>query len=448
MRHRMVRESGGGYQKRNTGSPGAAPAPDRPVREDRFAGGPAGRAPDRPAGRSADQPGDQPADRFAVQEEFSRRTLAAADFPVYGVAGGTPVDRTPVDRTPADGTPADGTPVDGTSTGEALAAFETSGGELCWVEVQCGDWRSAAGPYVTVRTYRPGADRGEQLPELEDLVEDERDRVYEQLGVDEGDGPGRVRALRAWITVDGEPCAVEVHEDRPVPEPGAPGAAGPEPVWAGRLRVGGLTVTVCGRGVAPGALELRSIGDFERCLRGRTELLRDLAARRARHVPVEERELPPAVGMEAHRALIEQSVAESAAIEAQVRVGRTPRLPRGLRGEVGAVRWEAAVRQQMRLATETREEAVAAVTSMVNHLNRLSQQTHWLVGTAEGEAAVEEVIRYTVFASEVASLPAQRAWAQLWRERPGGGGAGVWEEQRLAEQLWLSAWEQWRAARR
>ncbi|RGD61832.1 hypothetical protein DR950_32475 [Kitasatospora xanthocidica] len=437
-----MRESGGRHQKRDAGSSGSAPAPDRPVREDRFAGRPADRSLDRSAEQGAGRPAGRPVDRFADQEEFSRRTLAAADFPVYGVAAG---------QAAAGGVPAGGTmTADGALAGEALAAFETSGGELRWVEVQCGDWRSAAGPYVTVRTYRPGAEPGERLPELEDLVEDERDRVYEQLGVDEGDGPGRVRALRAWITVDGEPCAVEVHEDRPVPvpEPGAPAADGPEPVWAGRLRVGGLTVTVCARGVAPGAVELGAIGDFEGCLRGRTELLRDLAARRARRVPVEERELPPAVGMEAHRALIAQSVAESAAIEAQVRVGRTPRLPRGLRGEVGAVRWEAAVRQQMRLATETREEAAAAVTSMVNHLNRLSQQTHWLVGTAEGEAAVEEVVRYTVFASQVASLPAQRAWAQLWRERPGGGGAGVWEEQRLAEQLWLSAWEQWRAARR
>lgn len=105
------------------------------------------------------------------------------------------------------------------------------------------------------------------------------------------------------------------------------------------------------------------------------------------------------------------------------------------------------MRQQMRLATETREEATVAVTGMVNHLNRLSRQTHWLIGTPEGAAAVEEVVRYTVFASEVASLPAQRAWEQLWRERPGGGGPEIWEEQRLAEQLWLSAWEQWRTTR-
>lgn len=368
-------------------------------------------------------------DRFADQEEFARRTLAAADFPVYGVAAGVDPE------------------------GDALAAFETSDGVLSWVEVRSGDRTAADGPYVTVRTHRPGAERSGALPELEDLVEDERDRVYEQLGVDEGDDcPGRVRALREWITVDGEPRAVEVHEDRrelwtcPDAVPGDCPRPGAGPVWAGRFRVGGLTVTVCGRGVPPGGLELAPVDDVERYLRGRTALMRSLASRRSRYVPVEERELPPVTGLEAHRAVIEHSIAESAAIEAQVRAGRTPRLPRGLRGETGSLRWEAAVRQQMRLASESREEAVAAVTAMVNHLNRLSRRTQWVVGTPEGEAAVEEVIRHTVFASEVASLPAQRAWAQLWRDRPCAEGGGQ-DGQRLGEQLWLSAWEQWRTAR-
>ncbi|MFJ3215810.1 hypothetical protein ACIPLC_07825 [Kitasatospora sp. NPDC086801] len=385
-------------------------------------------------------------------EDFSRRTLAAADFPVYGVVAGLDRGGDAPGGGGGGGAPGRGgeAPDRGGDTpgrgggGDALAAFETSGGELAWVEVQSGDWGSAAGPYVTVRTYRPGAEHGEDLPELEDVVEDERDRVYEHLGVDEGDGPGRVRALREWITVDGEPYPVEVHEDRPVLWPGAPTADGAGPVWAGRLRIGGLTVTVCGRGVSPGGVELGGIADFEPYLRGRTELLGALAARRARQVPVEERELPPAVGLEAHRELIAQSIAESAAIEAQVRSGRTPRSPRG---DASAVRWEVAVRQQMRLATETREEATAALTAMVNHLNRLARHTHWLIGTPEGAAAVEEVVRYTVFASEVASLPAQRAWEQLSRERSGGGGPEVWEEHRLTEQLWLSAWEQWRTTR-
>ncbi|MCG6496691.1 hypothetical protein [Kitasatospora sp. A2-31] len=368
-------------------------------------------------------------DGCAEQEDFARRALAAADFPVYGVAGGVAPD------------------------GDALAAFETSDGLLCWVEVQSGDWTSADGPYVTVRTYRPGAERFGALPDLEDVVEDERDRVYEQLGVDEGDCPGRVRELREWITVDGEPQAVEVHEDRrerwaraDAPLPDVCPQPGAGPVWAGRLRVGGLTVTVCARGVRPGGLELAPVAETERYLVGRTALLRSLAARRGRYVPVEERELPPVTGLEAHRAVIEHSIAESAAIEAQVRAGRTPRLPRDLRGEAGALRWEAAVRQQMRLASESRTEAVAAVTAMVDHLERFARQVPWALGTPDGAAAVEEVIRHTVFASEVPSLPAQRAWAQVWRDRSCAEGEH-WEEHRLAEQLWLAAWEQWRVAR-
>ncbi|MGW6916610.1 hypothetical protein ACWGB8_22705 [Kitasatospora sp. NPDC054939] len=358
-------------------------------------------------------------DPYAEQEEFSRRTLAAAGFPVYGAAG--------PDR-----------------YGEALTAFETSDGELDWVELRCGDGSSPDGPYLTVRTHRPGAEGRGRLPDLEDVVEDERDRVHEQLGIDEGDGPGRVRALREWINVDGEPRAVEVHEDRRDCLLGDGPGPGAGPVWAGRLRLNGVTVTVCGRGMAPGEVELAAVGDFERHIRGRTELLRRLAAQRGRWVPVEERELAPVSGLEAHRAVIAHGIAESAAIEAQVRARRTPRLPRGLRGEAGALRREAAVRQQMRLASETREEAVAAVTAMVGQLTRLSQQTHWLVGTPAGVAAVEESIRWTVFASEVPSLPAQRAWQQLWAAREV---QEDWEAQQLGEQLWLSAWEQWRTTR-
>ncbi|MFF7455258.1 hypothetical protein [Kitasatospora sp. NPDC008115] len=376
---------------------------------------------------------------LAVQEDLARRTLVAADFPVYGVA-------------PARGLGGGALVAYGTDGGAAVVAGLPDAGlpdavpwdAPGWIEVGFGDWTSPDGPYVTVRTHRPGADRYEPLPELEDVVEDERDRVYEQLGVDEGDTPGRVRALREWITVDGESHAVEVHEDRRGLWSGAalPGCApvdGAEPVWAGRFRVDGLTVTVCGRGVPPGGVELARIRDHESCLGGRTALLRELAVRRGRHLPVEQRELSPVTGLEAHRAVITHGIVEAAALEARLRSGRPPRPPRGARAEAGELRREAAVRQQMRLASETRAEAVEAVAAMVEQLGRLSQLTHWVVGTPEGEAAVEESIRYTVFASEVASVPAQRAWRRLRRGERG--------EDRMGEQLWLAAWEQWRSAR-
>ncbi|MFB9365587.1 hypothetical protein [Kitasatospora albolonga] len=381
----------------------------------------------------------EPEDFYADHEEHSRRVLADADFPVYGV------DRSEqahgLHRAAPDGERPEGSEgpdrSEGAEDGDALAEFEVSNGRLGWVEVRSGDWSSVEGPYVTVRTYRPGAEH-RQLPELEDVVEDERDRVYEQLEVDEGDGPGTVRALREWITVEGEPRALQIHEDRR-PD-GDPPAA---PVWAGRLRVDGVTVQVTGRGVPPGGVELRRIEDFERYVLGRTDLLRRLALRQERLAVLEERELPPVAGLEAHRAVIDHAVQEAVALAAQARARTAPRLPRRLRGEAGAVRWEAAVRQQMRLASETREEAGEAVTAMVNHLTRLAQNTDWAVGTPEGAAAVEEVVRYTVFASEVPSLPAQRAWERLWL----GGAPRAQGAVPASEEAWLTAWEQWRIER-
>ncbi|MFB7668800.1 hypothetical protein ACFC1R_33585 [Kitasatospora sp. NPDC056138] len=418
--------------------------------------------------QSASRP-QGPEDFYADHEEYSRQVLGDADFPVYGVdraskGGGVHrADPAPGgESAPSDGEA--GTAEDGQDS-DALAEYEFRSGELGWVEVRSGDWSSAEGPYVTVRTYRPGTDAG-RLPELEDVVEDERDRVFEQLGIDEGDGPGSVRALREWITVEGEPRAVQIHEDRARDEGRAPGTdreladavaeavAGLEPgaeepravaesrrrpVWAGRLRVDGITVTVTGRGVPPGGIELKRIEDFERYILGRTDLMRKLAAQQARRVALEERELPSAVGLEAHRAVVEHAVRESLAIAAQIRNDRPPRVPRRSRGEAAAVRWEAAVRQQMRLASESRDEAGESITTMVNHLTRLAQQADWAVGTPEGRAAVEEVVRYTAFASEVPSLPAQRAWTRMW--------SGGTRNATGAEEAWLTAWEQWRVER-
>ncbi|MER5636669.1 hypothetical protein ABT095_06930 [Kitasatospora sp. NPDC002227] len=378
---------------------------------------------------SSEGPVQGPEDYYADHEEYSRQVLGAADFPVYAVD--------PAHEPAHDGA---GAPPEGERAGEAsdaLAEYELRNGKLGWVEMRSGDWSSAEGPYVTVRTYRPGLEHVVPLPDLEDVVEDERDRVYEQLEIDEGDGPGRVRALREWITVEGEPRAVQIHEDCR----GVDGEAAARAVWAGRLRLDGITVTVTGRGVSPGGIELRKVEDFERYILGRTDLLRKLAARQAQRAELEERRLPPVTGLEAHRAVVEHAVKEAVALQAQVQARQTPRLPRRSRGEAGAVRWEAAVRQQMRLASETREEAGESLTAMVNHLRMLAQSTEWGAEGPEAHAAVEEVIRYTAFASQVPSLPAQRAWDRYW-----AGGAPRGTASPLHD-AWLTAWEQWRAER-
>ncbi|GAA1216716.1 hypothetical protein GCM10009665_03230 [Kitasatospora nipponensis] len=388
-----------------------------------------------------------------------REVLADLDFAVYAVdlAGrggrGFPTARAAGGALP--GAPLRyGAPPAGT---EAMTAYETRGGELSWVELRSGDWRSLDGPYVTVRTYRPGAERGDTLPELEELVERERDRVYEQIGIDEGDSPGRVRALREWITVDGEPTAAEVHEEHGT---GTGAAAQAQTVWAGRLRVHGTVVTLCARGVAPGAVELLPLAgdDFERFLAGRGELLHAVGEQRRRRLAEAQHRHLALTGLDAHRAVLEFSVERALAVRAHRLAQGEPRLPRRLRGEERPEQWEAALRQQMRLAGEDRREAHAALESMVGHLVALATLADWLPGTPDGRAALEELVRYTAFASHVPSLPAQRAWERL-RARPArepapgtagaadvaGGDEREWREH--AEEVWLAAWEQWRRER-
>ncbi|MFF7634409.1 hypothetical protein ACFZB9_14830 [Kitasatospora sp. NPDC008050] len=354
------------------------------------------------------------------------------------------------------GGPVAGGDVDGTAGGDvhgvtdgaasagdsdAMTGYESANGELCWVELRSGDWTSLEGPYVTVRTYQPGVQRHTPLPELEELVERERDRVYEQLGIDEGDSPGQVRAMREWISVEGEPVAVQIHEERGAGS-GPSGLA--RTVWAGRLLVYGSVVLICGRGIGPADIELSHLRhhDYERFAVGRTALLRQVRARRVARVAQAQRSQLALTGMDAHRALLEFSVERAMAHRAhRLSCGRT-KLPRRLRVAEPPEQWEAAIRQQMRYAGEDRGEAGEAVGLMVAHLLALAERVEWLVGTEAGRDALEELLRYTVFASQVPSLAAQSAWAEL----AGSRGLGP-EAVELAERAWLAAWERWRRER-
>lgn len=154
------------------------------------------------------------------QERAVRAVFEELDFQVYGV------DRS---GRGARGVP----PVAGRTAvadSDALSDYEMLGDEVSWFEVRSGDWSSLDGPYVTVRTYQPGIERYTAMPEPEELIERERDRIYEYLGLDEGDCPSRIRTLREWINVDGEPVPVQIHEERG----SGPGAGGhPAPCGPG-----------------------------------------------------------------------------------------------------------------------------------------------------------------------------------------------------------------------
>ncbi|MFE9422033.1 hypothetical protein ACFYNO_03605 [Kitasatospora sp. NPDC006697] len=368
----------------------------------------------------------------AGQERMVREVFAELDFTVYGV-----------DRS---GRGARGVPPVGAEPPvvdcDALSGYELVGGVVSWFEVGSGDWSSLDGPYVTVRTYQPGVERYTALPEPEELIERERDRIYEYLGLDEGDCPGRIRTLREWINVAGEAVPVQIHEERG----SGPGPAGQaRTVWSGRLTVDGSVVLLCGRGVAPGDLELDGLthSDCERYAAGRSELLRCLESGRQHRIAQAHRGQAALGGLDAHRLLVESSVERTLAERAHRLSCGQVKLPRRLRVGDPVERWSAAERQQMRYASEGRQEARAALELMVSQLCRLAERAEWLVGTGDGRAAVEESIRYTVFASEVPSLPAQLAWARLGESGgpvPGGPAAE-------AEADWLTAWEHWRRHR-
>jgi hypothetical protein len=64
------------------------------------------------------------------------------------------------------------------------------------------------------------------------------------------------------------------------------------------------------------------------------------------------------------------------------------------------------------------EPANAAVTSMVNHLTTLQQRSDWFENNASlRDSAINETIAYFRDGEQVRSLPAQRAWQNLWSKQ-------------------------------
>jgi hypothetical protein len=361
--------------------------------------------------------------------EADLRTLAKRTFPVYGLSA-------PLLDAPA------------------LSGWERENGRLVKVGLCHGDPFPPDGPFVCVTTLVADASPSwYEAEELAEAIEDERDRLFDQAGIDEeqaGAPVWPVTESEVWSSVDGVPLPVRLRREGPL--------------WAARLDVGGsgtpalhpgsepVRVTLAGRGVPADALAVRTVDDLAPYAYGRVRLLHRLAEHHGPYVPPQERrDLPEARGLESHRELVASAVRQALDLEARLRQHRRPRTSREDRADRGA-RWEITVRQQMRLAAESRDEADASVTSLVNHMVRLAERTDWFPDSVDGRDAVEESIRHTVFGSDVASLPAQRAWLKVWGVRPGIGRQRGPEDPafvgRAAEGEWLRAWQRWRAARR
>jgi hypothetical protein len=136
-------------------------------------------------------------------------------------------------------------------------------------------------------------------------------------------------------------------------------------------------VTVAGRGVGPGPVQLGPVADLEPYLRGRSETLGRLAERlRQRPSPV----LEPAEGVAAYRALAEAALGSQAQNLAALRAGRVPRHGAGEGATMHAL-WQRAVREQARISGIGADRADEMVTLVVNHLAHLEEEAPWF--TAE-----------------------------------------------------------------
>ncbi len=175
--------------------------------------------------------------------------------------------------------------------------------------------------------------------------------------------------------------------------------------WAARTtRPLGLDLVVIARSVPVAAVWLAEIDD--------------LAAYWANYRSSAMERLPWAVGLDAHRAVVELVVRDPSVVPALTR--RHP------------TRWRRAVHAQRDLAAVDRATAARAVRSLAEHVAALVEHAQWFTERELRTAAVEETLRYVGYGEKVASRPAQEAWERL-AERPT-------DDARLQ---WLLAWSRW-----
>ncbi len=319
-----------------------------------------------------------------------------------------------------------------------LAETGQVNGEWETIALAYGDWADPAGPFVTVTTTaeRPDASGEDARAGLVRVIDRERNRIAAHAGVDEDEPPEPAEFWRDELRI-GERRASGL-----VCQHGG--------VWAARLREGGLTVTVAGRGVGLASVHLRPVADLGPYLQERGEMLGQLAERhRQRPPPV----LEPAEGVAAYRALAEAALESHARLRGALRSGREPRHRAGDGATMHAL-WQRAVREQERISGISSRQADEIVTRAVNHLTHLQEQAAWFTADPRlREAAVDETLRHAVLGEDVPSMPAQQAWANYWAHRASLGthepGASLHAELAAGRPLdtaWLAAWSAWARA--
>ncbi len=297
-----------------------------------------------------------------------------------------------------------------------------------------GDWAAPPGPWVSVTSSIVADGPPGQSAEAELLraIDDERNRLADQAGLDEEEP---AEPPEYWQTS-------MVAGDR-----GVSGLAGRHgTVLAVQLRVGTVTVTVVSRGIDPASVRLAVVTDLEPYLRGQHEMLDQVTERhRIQPPPV----LEPAAGMAAYRALVDAELQWHARLAAAIGAGRVPRHRAGEGKMMGAL-WQRAVRELADRAGIGGRQADDIITSVVNQLTGLEEKASWFTSVARlRERAIDETLRYAVLGEQVTSTPAQQAWEKSWGYHTSlAVQSGPFQDiaLRAGEQFvanWLDAWEHW-----
>ena len=321
------------------------------------------------------------------------------------------------------------------------------------VTLMFGDATTIEGPLIRVRTSRQQPGRFSSLPYL---LEDEHERVRDHAGA--ADPPWTEPTKdEGELVVDGHPVVCRLLQD--------------DQLWAAQLNVpatsGGdadvssVVISVVSRGVAFADVQLTTVADLQPFLDRREEWIVMMYQRKP-DVRAEDLELPPVSGLDAHRTLVSSSIADTAETFARLKAHRPPIS----HGDRPMREWESAVRAQMHLAEQSRDEANDAVSFLVNQMGQLSREAPWFDAAGSGAAAIEETIGYVVFDADVPSRPAQEAWRRFFEERrsppaerpEGAANVPLTPEQqaghrarvntgREAKQAWIDAWAEWRRDR-
>jgi hypothetical protein len=225
-----------------------------------------------------------------------------------------------------------------------------------------------------------------------------------------------------------------------------------------------VQVLVAARRVPIELVRLERTPDLGPYVRVSRELMERFVARLlevdAAHVDPEDLDLPEVPGFEAHRALVESTLVQTAESRRAAEENRRPPRHRWRREDSAAHTrgWESATRAQMRLAGQDRDTATAALTALVNQMIQLELAADWFQETDARAEAIEESIRWTVFESDVPSRSAQEEWLASWHERSSivrhffeaGDQDAVRDTIDLGRdgrRWWSEAWAAWHAAR-